>query len=178
MKGYILGGAKTAGNPSELVVEALAGNNTAMAIADAATETDNTKMVTVQLGADVRADVAAAGNEGKLIQVQGTLEAYLTVPGVKDLPVTAKILIEEENCDIVMALGMPGPMEKDKMCAHEASTGLINAQLMTNTHILEVFVHEDEEEDPVELAKLAENRAREHAQNLIKMMYHRNMPKT
>ncbi len=78
-----------------------------------------------------------------------------------------------ENCDIVMALGMPGPMEKDKMCAHEASTGLINAQLMTNTHILEVFVHEDEEEDPVELAKLAENRAREHAQNLIKMMYHR-----
>ncbi len=31
-----------------------------------------------------------------------------TVPGVKDLPVTAKILIEEENCDIVMALGMPG----------------------------------------------------------------------
>ena len=96
-----------------------------------------------------------------------------TVPGVKDLPVTAKILIEEENCDIVMALGMPGPMEKDKMCAHEASTGLINAQLMTNTHILEVFVHEDEEEDPVELKKLAENRAREHAQNLIKMMYHR-----
>ena len=59
------------------------------------------------------------------------------------------------------------------MCAHEASTGLINAQLMTNTHILEVFVHEDEEEDPVELAKLAENRAREHAQNLIKMMYSR-----
>ena len=95
------------------------------------------------------------------------------MPGVKDLPVTAKILIEEENCDIVMALGMPGPMEKDKMCAHEASTGLINAQLMTNTHILEVFVHEDEEEDPVELAKLAENRAREHAQNLIKMMYSR-----
>lgn len=88
VKGYILGGAKTAGNPSELVVEALAGNNTAMAIADAATETDNTKMVTVQLGADVRADVAAAGNEGKLIQVQGTLEAYLTVPGVKGVSST------------------------------------------------------------------------------------------
>ena len=97
----------------------------------------------------------------------------VTVPGVKDLPVASKKLIEEEDCEIVMALGMPGPMEKDKMCAHEASTGLINAQLMTNTHILEVFVHEDEEEDPVELAKLAENRAREHAQNLIKMMYSR-----
>ena len=97
----------------------------------------------------------------------------VTVPGVKDLPVASKKLIEEEDCEIVMALGMPGPMEKDKTCAHEASTGLINAQLMTNTHILEVFVHEDEEEDPVELAKLAENRAREHAQNLIKMMYSR-----
>ncbi len=88
VKGYILGGAKTAGSPSELVVEALSGANTAMAIADAATETDNTKMVTVQLGADVRADVAAAGNEGKLIQVQGTLEAYLTVPGVKGVSST------------------------------------------------------------------------------------------
>ena len=96
-----------------------------------------------------------------------------TVPGIKDLPVTAKILIEEEKCDIVMALGMPGPMEKDKVCANQASTGLINAQLMTNTHILEVFVHEDEEDDSLELAKLAENRAREHAQNLIKMMYSR-----
>ena len=96
----------------------------------------------------------------------------VTVPGVKDLPVASKKLIEEEDCEIVMALGMPGPMEKDKMCAHEASTGLIRAQLMTNTHILEVFVHEDEEEDPKELKKLAENRAREHAQNLIKMMFH------
>ena len=84
-----------------------------------------------------------------------------TVPGVKDLPVTAKIL-----------LGMPGPMEKDKVCAHEASTGLINAQLMTNKHILEVFVHEDEEDNPEDLKVLAENRAREHAKNLIKMMYH------
>ena len=92
----------------------------------------------------------------------------VTVPGVKDLPVASKKLIEEEDCEIVMALGMPGPMEKDKMCAHEASTGLIRAQLMTNTHILEVFVHEDEEEDPKELKKLADNRAREHAQNLIR----------
>ena len=94
----------------------------------------------------------------------------VTVPGIKDLPVTAKILIEEEKCDIVMALGMPGPMEKDKVCAHEASTGIIQAQLMTNTHILEVFVHEDEEDNPKELKKLAENRARQHAQNLVKMM--------
>lgn len=94
-----------------------------------------------------------------------------TVPGIKDLPVASKKLIDEEDCEIVMALGMPGPMEKDKMCAHEASTGLIRAQLMTNTHILEVFVHEDEEDNDKDLKVLAENRAREHAQNLYKMMY-------
>ncbi|RBQ22555.1 Riboflavin synthase [Candidatus Methanobinarius endosymbioticus] len=94
-----------------------------------------------------------------------------TVPGIKDLPVASKKLIEEENCEILMALGMPGPMEKDKICAHEASTGLIRAQLMTNTHILEVFVHEDEEEKEDLLKELAENRARQHALNLIKMMF-------
>lgn len=64
---------------------------------------------------------------------------HSVVPGVKDLPVASKKLIEEEDCEIVMALGMPGPMEKDKMCAHEASTGLIRAQLITNKHILENF---------------------------------------
>ncbi|MCC7553129.1 MAG: riboflavin synthase [Methanobacteriaceae archaeon] len=95
----------------------------------------------------------------------------LTVPGIKDLPVASKKLIEEEDCEIVIALGMPGPMEKDKLCAHEASTGIIQAQLMTNKHILEVFVHEDESEDIKELKKIAENRARGHAQNLIKLMF-------
>jgi len=94
-----------------------------------------------------------------------------TVPGIKDLPVASKKLIEEEGCEIVMALGMPGGEEKDKVCAHEASTGLIQAQLMTNTHILEVFVHEDEGKDLNDLKWLAENRARDHARNLVKMMF-------
>ena len=93
-----------------------------------------------------------------------------TVPGVKDLPVASKKLIEEQNCDIVMALGMPGPMQKDKMCAHEASTGLIRAQLMTNKHIIEVFVHEDEAKDDAELAFLADSRAREHAINVYDLL--------
>ncbi|BDZ70775.1 riboflavin synthase [Methanobacterium petrolearium] len=94
-----------------------------------------------------------------------------TVPGVKDLPVAAKKLIEEEGCEVVMALGMPGPEKIDKICAHEASTGLIQAQLMTNTHILEVFVHEDEGVDEKDLKFLADHRAREHAQNLVKMFF-------
>lgn len=37
-----------------------------------------------------------------------------TVPGIKDLPVASKKLIEEESCEIVMALGMPGPKLKIK----------------------------------------------------------------
>jgi riboflavin synthase len=94
----------------------------------------------------------------------------ITVPGVKDLPVACKKMIEERSCDIVMALGMPGGVDKDKMCAHEASQGLIKAQLMTNTHIIEVFVHEDEAEDEKELAWLAERRTREHAVNTVKLI--------
>jgi len=94
----------------------------------------------------------------------------MTVPGIKDLPVACKKLIEERRCEIVMALGMPGGKEKDKVCAHEASQGLITCQLMTNTHIIEVFVHEDEAKDDRELAWLAENRTREHAINAINLV--------
>jgi riboflavin synthase len=94
-----------------------------------------------------------------------------TVPGIKDLPVAAKKLLEEEGCDAVMALGMPGPAEMDKICAHEASTGLIMAQLMTNRHIIEVFVHEDEAPDEKTLAWLAEKRTAEHAQNMAWLLF-------
>ena len=94
-----------------------------------------------------------------------------TVPGFKDLPVACKKLIEEEECDICMALAMPGPMAKDKTCAHEASTGLIICQLLTNTHIIEVFVHEDEAESEKELEFLADSRAREHAINVYDLLF-------
>ncbi len=96
----------------------------------------------------------------------------VTVPGIKDLPVACKKLIEERRCDIVMALGMPGGKDKDKMCAHEASTGLIQCQLMTNTLIIEGFVHEDEAKDDRELAWLMEQRTREHAVNAVKLVLH------
>ena len=96
----------------------------------------------------------------------------VTVPGIKDLPVACKKLIEERRCNIVMALGMPGGKDKDKLCAHEASQGLIMCQLMTNTHIIEVFVHEDEAKDDRELAWLMEQRTREHAVNVVKLVLH------
>ena len=94
-----------------------------------------------------------------------------TVPGVKDLPIAAKKLIVERECDVVIALGMPGAKQIDKTCAHEASTGLIQVQLQTNAHVIEVFVHEDEAKNDKELAWLAERRAREHAVNAYDLVF-------
>jgi riboflavin synthase len=107
------------------------------------------------------------------LKKQGTgfrIERY-TVPGIKDLPVACKKLFEEEDGDIVMALGMPGPKAIDKQCAHEASSGLIQVQLLTNRHIIEVFVHEDEAKDDKELRWLADRRSREHAENTYNLLF-------
>lgn len=117
-----------------------------------------------------RVDMAEYAIAEIKMQMTGVKFIRRTVPGVKDLPVASKKLIEEEGCELVMALGMPGPEKIDKTCAHEASMGLIYAQLMTNTHIIEVFVHEDEGLDAKDLKALAINRATEHAQNIVKML--------
>ena len=93
-----------------------------------------------------------------------------TVPGFKDLPVACKKLIEEDKCDIVIALGMAGPKPIDEQCAHEASLGLQQAQLMTNRHILEVFVHASEAKKEKELYEIAKNRTEKHALNALALL--------
>ena len=118
-----------------------------------------------------RFDMAASAID-ELRQLGGGYKVIrYTVPGVKDLPVASKILLEEQGCDIVMALGMPGAQPIDKQCAHEASIGLIRTQLLTNHHIIEVFVHEDEAKDEKELAWLADRRTREHAENVFDLLF-------
>jgi riboflavin synthase len=118
-----------------------------------------------------RVDMASAAIK-KLNELTSRIKIVrYTVPGIKDLPVACKKLIEEEGCEIVMALGMPGKAEKDKVCAHEASQGLMLAQLMTNKHIIEVFVHEDEAKDDKELEWLAKRRAEEHAENVYYLLF-------
>jgi len=94
-----------------------------------------------------------------------------TVPGFKDLAVAAKNLIEKDGCSIVVALGMPGSAPIDKQCAHEAAQGIMMAQMLTSTPILEVFVHEDEADDPKVLASVFENRSRDHARNAYWMLF-------
>ena len=118
-----------------------------------------------------RFDMAKVAMEEIKSQITNITFIRRTVPGVKDCLWLRKKLIEEEDCELVMAFGMPGPEDIDKVCAHEASTGLIQAQLMTNTHIIEVFVHEDEGRDEKDLKMLAENRAKQHAANVVKMIF-------
>ena len=93
-----------------------------------------------------------------------------TVPGFKDLPVACKRLIEENKCDIVMAFGMAGKMPIDKQCAHEAAMSLQQVQLMTNKHILEVFVHLDEAKTEKGIYKITKNRAEKHALNALALL--------
>jgi len=123
----------------------------------------DTTFARVDMGSEAIDELKATGT--------GFLIERYTVPGVKDLPVACKKLIEEKKCDIVIALGMPGAQDIDKVCAHEASTGLIQVQILTNTHIIEVFVHEDEANNPKELKSLASKRAREHAVNAYNLLF-------
>ncbi|MFX1237920.1 MAG: riboflavin synthase [Promethearchaeota archaeon] len=97
-----------------------------------------------------------------------------TVPGMKDLPVACKILFDQYDCEICLAFGMPGPVDKDKVCAHEASQGIIMCQLMVGKHIIECFVHEDEAQTPEKLIEVCDNRAREHAQNALKILFEKD----
>jgi riboflavin synthase len=98
------------------------------------------------------------------------VERY-TVPGVKDLPVACKKLFEEFGCDIVLALGMPGPEKIDKICSHEASAAIQQVQLMVNKHILEVFVHMDEAKNDTELYEIAKDRTMKHTVNAMALLH-------
>jgi riboflavin synthase len=115
------------------------------------------------MGRAAEAELKAMGTGFKVLR--------RTVPGIKDLPVACKKLIEEEGCDLVLAMGMPGPLPVDKQSALVADLGLQQVQIATNTVILGVFVHEDEAKDEKELAWLAERRAREHARNAYNLLF-------
>ena len=126
----------------------------------------DTMFARFDMGAEAVAELEACPGFGSTFEV-----VRRTVPGFKDLGVACKRIIEGEGCRIVVALGMPGKAEIDQVCAHEASQGLMQAQLMTSTHILEVFVHENEEDDPEALAKVCVDRARKHARNAYWMVF-------
>jgi riboflavin synthase len=126
----------------------------------------DTMFARFDMGAEAVDELAACPGHGERFEV-----VRRTVPGFKDLGVEAKRLIEVDGCAIVVALGMPGRAAIDQICAHEASQGIMLAQLLTNTHVLEVFVHENEEDDPERLAAVCVDRARKHARNAYWMLF-------
>ena len=94
-----------------------------------------------------------------------------TVPGIKDLPVACRQLFQEEGVDLCLALGMPGKAEYDKVCAHEASLGLMFSGVLESKPLVECFVFEDEAAEPKELESLARRRAEEHALNAYALLF-------
>ncbi len=89
-----------------------------------------------------------------------------TVPGIKDLPVECKKLLDN-GCDSCMALGMVGGAPIDAVCAHEASLGIQQVKLLTGKHVIEVFVHENEAWSEKEFYEICENRIRKHVHNAV-----------
>ncbi len=100
---------------------------------------------------------------------QGDIERF-TVPGIKDLPVACQKLFQQHNCDLVIALGMPGPEKIDKTCSHEASLSIQRVQLSENKFILEVFVHMDEAKTEEQLYSIAEQRTKKHVLNALALL--------
>lgn len=96
-----------------------------------------------------------------------------TVPGIKDLAVECKKLLDD-GCNTVLALGMVGGAPIDTQCAHEASIGIQQAKLLTNKHIIEVFVHENESWSEREFLEICENRIRKHAANAVLLVENPN----
>lgn len=126
----------------------------------------DTMFARYDMGAAARAELASCPGYDSTFEVLSA-----TVPGFKDLAVAAKIMIERDGAAVVVVLGMPGSAPIDKQCAHEASLGIMQAQLLTSTPILEVFVHEDESDDDAVLADVFENRSRAHARNAYWMIF-------
>ncbi len=92
-----------------------------------------------------------------------------TVPGLKDIPVAAKKLLDM-GCEAVITLGWVGAKQVDKYSYLATSIGLIMLQILTGRHIIDVTVHEDEAEDPEKLYEIAIDRAVKHTYNLIKLV--------
>lgn len=94
----------------------------------------------------------------------------ITVPGVKNIPYAAAKLLKELGCDGVIATGWVGPALVDKLSYLAMSIGLVLLQLETAKPIVDVTVHEDEASDEVELKRIAIDRTKKHARNLVHML--------
>lgn len=125
----------------------------------------DTMFARIDMGSIAERKLATMDGHGHRFQV-----LRRTVPGMKDLAVAAKQLIEGHSCSIVIACGMPGAAAIDQICAHEASQGIMLAQVLTGVPILEVFVHVGEERDERCFIQLCRKRIEGHALNAYWMV--------
>jgi riboflavin synthase len=91
-----------------------------------------------------------------------------TVPGIKDIPVAARRVLDE--ADIAITFGWVGASQIDKYSYLAMSIGLIIVQIMAGKHVIDVTVHEDEAGSEEELYRIAVDRARKHALNLVTLL--------
>ncbi len=117
-----------------------------------------------------RVDMGSVAEEVIKSELPRAVVIRYTVPGIKDIPVAAKKLIEEHGCVGVITLGWVGRSLTDKLSYVVASMALQLVQLESRVHVIDVTVHEDEAEDPKELKRIAEDRAVKHARNLITLL--------
>ncbi len=114
-----------------------------------------------------RVDMGKIAEEVIKNELPNAIVIRYTVPGIKDIPVAAKKLIEEYGCEGVITLGWVGKELVDKLSYVVASMALQIVQLMTNKHIIDVTVHEDEAKNEKELLSIAKDRTVKHAKNLV-----------
>src|SRR5208283_2462003 len=70
---------------------------------------------------------SVAIKEIKRLANQVTIKRY-TVPGLRDIPLACKILIEREKCGIVLATGMVSKKGAEKQVENQAVQGVILVQ--------------------------------------------------
>ncbi|GBF08874.1 riboflavin synthase [Aeropyrum pernix] len=116
-----------------------------------------------------RVDMGSVAEEVLRRRLPGYRIVRHTVPGIKDLPGAAKRILSM-GCEGVITLGWVGRREADKLSYLAASVGLIMVEVLTGKIVIDVTVHEDEAEAPEELAAIAVDRARKHAENLAALI--------
>ncbi|MEM0317961.1 MAG: riboflavin synthase [Candidatus Nezhaarchaeales archaeon] len=112
-----------------------------------------------------RVDMAKPAIEVIMSHIPRVRIVRYTVPGIKDIPVAAKRVLDE--AEIAITFGWVGSKPVDKYSYLAMCIGLTLVQLMTGKHVIDVTVHEDEAESEEELYRIAIDRAKKHALNLV-----------
>jgi len=115
-----------------------------------------------------RVDMAREAIDALLKEDPDAEVVRYTVPGIKDIPVAARRLVDQ-GCESVITLGWVGRTALDKYSYLALSIGLVMLQIMTSKHVLDVTIHEDEADDEQRLYEIAVDRARKHAVNMARL---------